>query len=272
MPIEVETKYGLKKWPRALVLLAAVFFLSGCAGLFGTTSPLEDEARREEILRAQSLLEQLKNTNEDLHSFKGVGTAWVRGKASTWSSRLVLAGASPNKLRVEILTVPGRSSASIATDGEWFYAYLRGKDQFHKQHESNFNLAPVLSIPIPVEDLIALLSGKTPIRSHHHITLEPGTSDGEGRVLALRGRWNRVFQKIHLDESTDAPRMLEMFRGSGELKYRVVFEKTGWVEGFRTPVLLALSSAEGASVRIRLDNYSANAPVNPSMFVLTPDK
>ncbi|MCP4688690.1 MAG: hypothetical protein GY859_11615, partial [Desulfobacterales bacterium] len=222
------------------------------------------------ILQARSLLEKLENANEALHSFKGVGTVRIQKENSTWSSRLVLAGASPDKLRVEVLAVPGRSAASMATDGEWLYFDPHTPGQFYKKSASNVHLDPILSIPIPAGDLIALLSGKTPIRPHHHITLAPGGPDGEGRVLTLRGRWRRILQKIHFDNNEDAPRMIEIFRGSGVLKYRAVFEETRLVQGFRTPSLLALSSKNGAALRLRLHQYHVNAPVNPSMFVLAP--
>ncbi len=267
--IEIE-KNNRSGRPRALILLAAFFLLSGCAGLFGAPSPRPDEASREEGRRARFLLEKLKIANEGLLSFKGVGTVRVSKNGSPWSSRLVMACAAPDKLRVEVLAVPGRSSASIATDGEWFYFDPRASGKFRKKRVADVDLDPALSIPISSEDLIALLIGKAPIHPHHRVALEPETSDGEGRVLTLRGRWRRVLQKIHLDENTDAPRMIEVFRGSGALKYRAVFEKTDRVDGFRTPVLLSLHRGDGASARFRFHQYQANAPVNPSMFVLTP--
>ncbi len=264
-------KHAPHGWPRALMLLAAVFFISGCTGLIGTTSRWSEGADPEEVLQARSLLEKLNNVNGALHSFKGIGTVRVNKSGAPWSSRLVLACLAPDKLRVEVLAVPGRSSASIATDGEWFYFDPHIPGEFRKKHASNVDLDPALSVPIPSEDLIALLIGKAPIPPHHRVVLEPGASGEEGRVLTLQGRWRRILQKIHLDEKTGAPRMIEVFRGSGALKYRAVFEKTGLVEGFRTPVLLSLTSGDGASARLRFHQYQANAPVNPAMFVLAPN-
>jgi hypothetical protein len=255
----------------AALMLAhvALWALTGCASLSdGGPRPVPG-AHFLPDGRARQLVEKLSRVNAAIETFKGTGKLVVTGRGQRRGTRIMWAGMAPDKLRVEILGLPGQPAASIALNDGWLYFDPHSPDRFYRHKLGNDSLKPVLSIAIKAGDLIELFGGRLPIRAHTSARiyqLPPST----GYVLQLEKRWWGLQQKIYLDETFTKVRRIEIFDLTGEFVYRAVFDRIENVDGYDVPHSLTLSNDGGDRVELEIVRYLTNIPVDPAVFVLTP--
>jgi hypothetical protein len=252
---------------RMLCLLVGML-VSGCASLTGVldTPPVtpEDPAAAAEAL---SLVEKLKAVNSGMTTMKGLGRLTVRhGDRLQIDERMAWVGAPPLRLSV-VLFAAGFPALRMAGDGEWLY-YQDGQEAgapVKRIRSSDPDLERLLSISIHTSDIIALISGRLPIKEHTTARVVPVAS-GRGYALQLlKGR--HVRQNVFLDEAKSEARQIQVF-DSGSLLYQAEFVEMQRVGRYKVPLRLVISNAAGASVQLVVERYWADLPVSPEMFVL----
>jgi outer membrane lipoprotein-sorting protein len=241
--------------------LIASCFLSGCAGLREKISPVPPPASVE----AQALIASVKDKNQNLTNFKGIGkiTLWNKNKFQT--TRVAWLGSYPGKLRIEALSVSGQPLASIAGDGEWFY-YRNYKD-FYKKRSTDPSLQKIVAIPVTSGDIVEMLSGRIPVREHHSASL---AKDKSGYILTLQSKWGGVPEKIFWDETKSLVRKIEMFNTFGTLEYRAEFGLLQTVNSYPIPFQIVLSNDEDMGFQLDISKCWTGITIPPSKFVLTP--
>lgn len=258
---------GLVRLAGMLLLLAA----AGCAHL-GAPAPeappeVEDPKAAAE---AHALLEGLQRVNEPLRRFKGTGRITIRrdGRIEL-DGRIAWVGEDPRRLSV-VLTAAGFPAMRMATDGEYLY-YQDPQDPgdpVKRWRAADPDLKRLLAVPIRVGEIVTLLCGRIPIADHSRARLEPAPA-GEGPRLAL---WQsgRIRQRIHFEPAGESARFAEMYDPDGALLYRADFLETQRVGPYRVPRRLAVVNTEQTEVQLVVENYWADVPVSPAMFVLPP--
>ncbi|MFO7706623.1 MAG: hypothetical protein R6V84_00480 [Desulfobacterales bacterium] len=251
----------------AVCLLAGVL-AAGCASLTGVLeeppTPPEDPAAAAEAL---SLVESLRAANSGLTTTKGLGRLTVRqADRLQIDERIAWVGAPPLRLSV-VLFAAGFPALRMAGDGEWLY-YQDGQAAgapVKRVRASDPDLQRILSISIQSSDILALISGRLPIKEHTVARLLP-VSSGQGFALQLlKGR--RVRQNIFFDEAKSEARQMQVF-DSGALLYQAEFVEMQRVGRYKVPLRLVISNAEGTSVQLVVERFWADVPVAPEMFVL----
>jgi hypothetical protein len=250
-----------------ITFLVAALFFSACARL-AVKAP-----GKPADLETRALIRSLKNKNNDLKTFKGIGKIklWNEGKIR-FSERIAWVGKVPLKFRFELL-FSGQSLTKIASDGQWLYYRNRHSDRhpYGRVRLTDSNLERLLSIPIKPADFMALLSGRIPVYGHDLASLEKNSA-GEGYVLKLENRWQRVVERIYLDRSKMSVQQIEIFNHSGALIYRVVFDKIIIAGKYQIPGRLVVSSDTGSRFQLDIQNYQTDVAVKPSMFFLEPPR
>ena len=256
---------------RHLTMLSALFLFWCCSGVYGRTPGPGGLGQPHEPQGARDLLADLGSRNGSLKTFKGVGEITLRrNNRIQIKERVAWVGAEPVSLSLAIL-ISGRPAIKLASNGEYLY-YLNSlaeEERFGKIPAANASLRRLTSIPLDSRDLIAFLAGRIPVREHSSVRLVPGT-DGSGNTLVLRRRW-RTVEKVHMDRDGVHPWKVEVFGITGSLKYRMLMDGARHIEGYRIPKNLVLSDEdENTVLRLRIDRYTPNVPVSPSVFMLTP--
>ncbi len=252
------------------ILLIYVFavYLVGCSSFPRKTSEPEDLAAMAE---ARTVLLTLSNQNHTLKNFKGKGKikAWQKGEKRI-DERIAWIGSETAKISIVVL-ISGHPAVKMASDGIWFYYYevRQGKPLYKKTPATDATLQRFVSIPIKTSDIIQLLAGRTPLREHHSAVLQRQDS-GPGYVLTLKKRWYGIVEKIYLAEDKTQVRQIEFFNRSGSLIYRAQFDEMQAVDKYQVPAGLSILNDEGMGFQLEVQNYWANVPVSPSMFVLDP--
>jgi len=240
------------------ILLIVFCFTSSCSTLFHS---LREQEKNQ--IEAQCLLLALKNRNNSLKSFKGIGKIKLWDKNISHAVRVAWLGTQTGKLRIEVLDVSGRPAASIASDGKWFYFLSHAEQRFYKKRASNPSLKKIVLIPVKSSDIISLLGGRIPIRDHNSVSIIKDT-------LILKAGFGNICEKIYFDQSKTTIYKIEVFDIFGSLTYRAEFGKVKKVKNYRIPFRMKLSDDKDKGFQLRIDRYWADVPVSPPKFVLTP--
>jgi hypothetical protein len=247
----------------------AVALLGGCSSLTGVMdSQLEIPEDPVTAAEALSMIAKLQQANSALKTFKGVGRLTVRqeGKVQV-DERMAWVGAPPLKLSV-VLFAASFPALRMAGDGEWFY-YQDGQEPgapVKRVRARDPDFKRILSIPIQASEIIALMSGKMPIKEHNRATIQPLASGKGYALLLMDGR--SVRQKIFFDETKSETRQTEVYDSWGKLVFQANFLEMQVVSGYRVPSRLVISRGQDATVQVLVEKYWADVPVTPEMFVL----
>ena len=247
-------------------LVATAFLFSSCANLTGRIS-----GKSSVHVEAANLLSSVNKKNQNLKTFKGIGTIklWHNNNHRI-DERVAWAGADPSSLRIVVL-ISRHPAIKFSTDGNFlYYLDLTTKPPFFKKIRStNARLDPLISIPIRSRDVVSLLSGRIPIHDYTSAGLIKNKLK-KGYILILKKRWRGVIEKIYLDENKSDIHKIEIFNPDGSLKYRAVFKTMQYIKGYHVPLKLVISNDDGAGFMLDIERYMADATVSPSMFVLSP--
>jgi len=217
----------------------------------------------------QRLLSMITRRNEDLKTFKGIGKANLNDGQEANTVRVAWIGSRPDKIRFEILGIPGKSSASLSFDGTHYYFISHREGKLYKGESDDAMFESITSIPVKARDVVDLMAGRIPIFNFDSAVIERDELT-EGYVLVLKRGWFGKSEKIYFNESKTKINKLEIFDFTGSLEYRAEFEKMRFVNKFLLPIVLHLSSGDDTFLRIETERSYANIPVSPTAFVLKP--
>lgn len=260
---------------KAFLTLAALFLglmFSACSYLEKKTDkdPFHlngiSQASQEE---AQELILSLKKINEDLITFKGVGSIDLQNKKQTLNSRLMWIGDGPQKLRLELVGIHGQPILRLASDGQWFYIYSLSDKKYYKRRIKDNTLEQFLSIPIRLSTITEMLMGRVPIPDHRYAALIKNPP-GHGYLLYVLEQKSGHIVKIFLNEEKKGVFLIEYTDSRGSLLYRINFSDEQRIKSYDIPFSISISDSSGDGIKINVDRFWADIDVNPSVFVLTP--
>jgi len=242
---------------RHIVIVVAILLLSGCSGLtdrFFGIPVITDEAAK--------ALAALDRTNAGLSSFKGLGKIKLWNENGTQFSRLAFLGADGNRIRIQILGITNPSDIIIAGNGERFFFISNLEERFVKKTASDPDLEKIVSVPVRVSDVVALLSGRVPVSEYRSALVEIGPNGG--RVLVLK-KWGKIIQKIYFDSENNVTGT-DMLKSDGVAEYRAEFGDAQNIGAYRIPFFANVSNDRGSGFRLEIKRYWADVPIQPSVF------
>jgi outer membrane biogenesis lipoprotein LolB len=240
----------------AVACMLAVL-ITGCTALW---KPPVDDAR------ARFLLGRLAVQNDKLKQFKGLAKIRMEAPGAIHSGRIAYAAVRPDKLRVELLNTLGTPLDSLAGDGEYITIRSHVKHKHFRMRQSHRALEGVLQLPLGLEDLLLLLSGRVPLPVHAAATIaEP---DGPLEVVVLKSRWHAVVARLRFDARSHQIRGLASYDGKGALQYDIQWHQWKKIKGFTLPAKVAIESASHQRLLLWMDRFWPNPAIAPSIFVL----
>ncbi|BBO79682.1 hypothetical protein DSCO28_02480 [Desulfosarcina ovata subsp. sediminis] len=249
-------------WLRTVLLGLLVMGLTGgCAGLRPATVPTDPES--------EAVLAQLKHANSGLSQFKCVGRLTLKTpNQPAQSFRAAVAGQIPDRLRIDLFSPFGGSSATLASDGEHLFVVQHASQEYRKKTLGQGSLRRIVGLDVSVAELLELMVGRLPLEAGCAARRSSIGTDS-GSQLDLIDRRGRVRQRITLDADRQ-PKQSAWFDTGGKPVYTLVV--SGWqvVDGFALPRKLELSKETGQRVTVGLDRYVANAPMSDGLFTPAP--
>jgi outer membrane biogenesis lipoprotein LolB len=252
-----------------ICFLCLLLLLYGCSSL-RTSYPVSGQPAQKTIedpYLTEHILTVLKQRNQEIRSFKGIGRIEISDLQARRSARFAFAG-QERKLRVEILDIAGQPLVSLAYDGNWLYLVQHAENRFYQKKSLAGDLRQFITIPLTIRELVALLSGRVPLIEYASATLErdPG---GQGYRLTLNGRWlQRDREHISLAPDMKTVRRYERLDGRGRLVYAADVKSEKQAEGHWIPQRLSLADTDQHQLLMDIETWRPNANVDASMFVL----
>jgi outer membrane biogenesis lipoprotein LolB len=230
---------------------------TGCVKIF--TVP-EDDAY------AQMILGRLLAQNEDLIRFKGLAKVKLNDEGRLRSGRIAFAAVRPDRMRIELLNTMGTPLTSLAGDGEHISILSHIDKKYYRIRQSRTALAPVIHLPIGIEDLQSLLSGLVPLPPYAFAQFEE--TDGSEDVVVLKNRWHGTVSRLRVDSRTHQIQKMQVFDGQGQLRYQINWYQWNLNGEFTLPSKLMIESLSHQSLELVVDRFWPNAQVAPSTFIL----
>ncbi|MFO8085248.1 MAG: hypothetical protein R6U27_13120 [Desulfobacterales bacterium] len=252
---------------RNLLLIWAIIGLTGCGRMIAALyhAPYDVQSRRQ----AQYLLETVLEKNPAPETFKGIGNIAIVRDNQVEKGRIAWMASGSDKLRIELLSPYGQPGVSFSSDGKHVYIVVHSDKLFYKKELSESSLKQFLSISVRPEEIIALFLGRPPKLEYSFISMI-GSEKASEPVLVLQEKWWKGHQKIYPDKKADYIRAIEVYKGSGELKYRAEFSMITTVDEIRVPYRLEISNGEGTAVELLVSRFWPHAEILRSSFVLIP--
>ncbi len=258
----------MKGYGRFFILFNVALFIFACGSIV-KKEPFPKG--RYSSPEAVNLVSMLKNTNNTLKTFKGVGTIRLWDKNRFQVVRAAWAGAGHDRFRVELLGISGHPIASLAKNEEWLYFLSHTEKRFYKKRSPDADMKKIILMPVKFDDIIALLTGRAPLYEHSYAIVKKN-SVKNGYILLLGKKSGNIIEKIYLDENKRQIEKVEVFDKNNKLVYRAIFESMQKINDYHVPLSLVISNDDGINFQLDMDKYLANVPASPSMFVLSPSE
>jgi outer membrane lipoprotein-sorting protein len=248
-----------------VALLAATFFLAGCAA----HKPLRPGGvDGQSIPAAVELLSSLKTVNSSLVTFKGLGTVSLVQNGKLQKFRGAWAAAVPDKLRLQLFGPAGQPVFSIACDGRYYYLLSPEKESVVKQRVAATGLKRYIEIPIGVPDLLSLFCGRPPSSGTNPPVACFEKDALQRTALVLIDSSGEQVDMIYLNEETPSIREMERKNYDGELVWRALFEDIKILDNYRIPNRITLSAENEVTVRIDVEQFWVNPSISNDLFII----
>ena len=176
---------------RVMVVLLGLFLLSGCALLPGRYQKKD--------LKAIQAADKVRQFNQEIITSRGTGNLFLTRNGQTETYRMAWVAKWPDCLRMTLLS-SGIPLETIAADGKTLtFVSHTGRHSPHTMNQPNPSLKPILSLPVKVKDIIALLTGKIPLKGGSNVSLY--TAENNTSRLVFKNGWGLPMEKIFLNET-----------------------------------------------------------------------
>lgn len=239
-----------------LCLLQATATLNGCAWLI---KPPESDAD------ARQRLSRWTGQNTELKQFKGLMRVQIQAGGQTLNGRAALAAAVPDRLRVELLNMLGQPISSLAANGNAISLHAINEGQFYHWDQSGTALERFIHVPLGIEALLEILSGRPPLPDH--AAAQVPTSAAGGCAVVLKNRWNNIVADLRSD-GCDRIQILQVYNNEGALRYEVRWLAWQEIAGYTLPRTVQMISGQGDQITWNVERLWSDVTLPPTIFTL----
>ncbi|MDY6954556.1 MAG: hypothetical protein SWE60_23890 [Thermodesulfobacteriota bacterium] len=237
-----------------VLLLVALFLLApslfSCA--FTPTTGVEGVP----TLDAHPLLSLLKEEQDKIKSFRGMGKLRYTMGGKRQSTRVAWIGSPPADLRIETLGLWGQPSLTLLVKGATFYLHLPHEGRCVQAKATARNVSRLVSVPVPVEDLFVMLSGQVPVRPFERAEMAYVEAEGQW-CLSLYRKWRRLVERIWTSGEGTVVNRIEVYEASGGPAYTAWFGRSQPEDSMIAQEII-VSGGEGASFSLEMERLSTN--------------
>ncbi len=266
---------GDGRWVNVGAALALLLLAAGCRPRVPPPDLSLDPA---------ALLAQVEAAQGRVHSVQGEARVHVEAEGQSGTVSQFIAAEAPDRLHLEALDFFGNPAAVLVSADGRFSLYDARRKVLYRGAATPANLARLVPLPLPAEDLVRILCGAAPLLDGRPVRAAPGPGfvelvlEAGSRTQALRIGPGAAVERSALrtggarargdyDLTFDAPRPAGAVRFPGEVSLRAeaprVRLELRWrdveVNGALAPALFRLDPPRGARV-VELDDGGEPLP------------
>jgi outer membrane lipoprotein-sorting protein len=216
-----------------------------------------------------ALLAEVQAAQARVVSVQGRARVGVEAPGGAGGTEQFLVAERPARLRIEVQDFFGNVVASLAVDEGRLALYDARERTFLRGAATPANLARLLPVAITPEDLVTLLCGSAPLLQGAPVSAEPA----DGSVL-LTLRAGDLVQRLEVGPGAallTARQRRVTAAGEQPAGLDAEFSVHRTRAGQRMPTDLSARAPEaGVALTLHWRELEVNAPVDPSLFRLTP--
>jgi outer membrane biogenesis lipoprotein LolB len=216
-----------------------------------------------------ALLAQVRAGQDAVQRVQGEARARVKSPQGGGSARQFLAAEKPDRLRLEVLDFFGNPALLLVTGGGRFSLYDARQKVLYRGPATPENLARLVPLPLPAEDLVTLVCGGAPLLPGRPVEVAP---EGARVVLTVQG--DGVVQRLALGDAAAVQRAeRRVAGGAGPGSYEVTLSDRSRHGALWFPGALELRS-DPARVQFSLQwtEVEVNGALDPGLFKLDPPR
>ena len=248
-----------KKWNNHIVYLI-IFIITlpiGCSSL--RQSPETKPFFKED---ASQLVSSLREKNNEIDSFQGIGKINFEGEEGELASNLLIVGKRPCKARIEVTHSWGKPLFHIVIDDRDISVLSLMEKRFFRGHGGSLNIDQLFLLDLDPNSIWGILAGRVPVLGEAERAVRL-----ESNEIALLNSNSEVVEIICFSSKPVFPKSV----------YFPMKEITITLSKFRkmtsgySPLLIEIREEKrNRQVKIKYKNFEVNSPVPDEVFVLNP--
>lgn len=242
------------------LLGAALVLLTGCAGLAPRDARIQDP-------RAALLADRVKSINQELHTFKGTARVTLTEKNLSQRFRIAWAALLPDKIRLTILK-SGLPLETILADGsQVLFVSHTGEHSPHRIKDPNPSLKRVISMPVRIQEIIALLAGRIPMEPFDRAVMSNHGPSAE-TTLVLTRKWRGTVGTVRVDQK-DQIHGFQRLNSNRDPVYSTERRNLKRYGIHTIPMKTVINDPSGRTLTLEITSFYPDVPVKESVFSLT---
>lgn len=176
-------------------------------------------------------------------------------------------GSRPGKLRMEMLGLWGQPLATFLVKQPVFYLYVVKDNVCYQGKSTAQSPSQILSVPVVIEDLVAFLSGQSPLPEFHTAKVQRSQGNGQA-IMFFYQRWNRIIQKMWFLDDWKTVERIETFDGFGKVKYTVFFSEFKQHGEYLVPYTIQISKTGDTDLLLNIETFQTKISPPDDAFEL----
>lgn len=247
-------------YPVIYFLLAALVY-SGCASIKPQQSYKSDK-------EALETADRLRSFNREITASKGTGLLTIAEKNRQTQYRIAWAAKSPDKARITLIS-SGIPVETLLFNKSRITLYSHtGRHALKTYNSDNPSLERILFVPVRINDIISVLTGKIPVKPFDTARFENTKSTTENRAILLHSRFDKRWQRLVID-SDGRVRQLSLLESRDQPIYGIRFIEFKKLDSNGIFTRLSITDESGESAVFRIHSFQENPDVKDSVFSLT---
>ncbi len=252
-------KRALQFGVQLTIIFLCIWFVSGCS-LLGKKSTKDIEA--------QQMARKVQDINHDILTSRGTGNLSLIRNGKTETYRMAWVAKWPLHLRLTLLS-SGIPVETIAADGESVTLVSHtGQHAPHTINRPNPSLVRIISLPVKLGEIIALLTGKIPLKGSEDVIWQVGKKNTS--KLVFKNWMGTPTEKIVLNENNQVIEYWQLAPGvPPTIKLR--FDEFKCFDKYTIAGNTIFTDSQGRRLILQINSFSPNISLKnkPQIFHLT---
>ncbi len=245
--------------------LLGFLLFTGCVPFRKPTPPVALTIDSPEIL-----LEKLRERNGRVQSLRSLAKIQVKIPESNSRFSEVVIAQEPGRIRMEVLSFFGHLAALLVTDSSRLQALFINEGRLYEGVASAYNLSRFLPVPLPPEEIVSLLLGKTSLIDCDPVVLEL-QQEKDLYILKLSSRTGERLQRLWINPVNFRTVRSETTYPGDTTLLIAEFDDFKELNGEWFPASISIRiPAEAIDVKVKYQSPELNPVLDLSLFSITP--